>query len=570
MSVGSVTADQARYLCDSADIGYSQPERRSWYSNADEKGYVTSPQNADCSSLACGCVNFGLHVAYGVPWGHPAMLEIDDYWTGNMRGGLESRGFPEVHWDDNSMYPDGGFQDGDIVLSAANEGGTGHVVVIVDAANGYLSEAWIAEDGSIDGYAGDQTGGETRTVPYASHPVTVAGRWTSCHRFDAGQFLAKFPEFSGGSTAPAPAPAPAPPAQSAAPEHAHGIDVSSHQSDIDLSVTPADFVIVKVSEDDDYVNPAMNQQCAGAVTNGKRLGLYHFARPGDAVSQADYFLATAGGWALGNTALWLDWEANAVPQGPGWALAWLQRVESRTGRIPGIYMNGGALNGYDWSAVASRYPLWYAGGPDYSDYGAGYSDPTPPSLSWWGTPMIHQYTEDGRLPGWGGTLDLNRLASRAMWDSMAGASAAPADPHASERTDGYGVMAVTGEWSTRTAQRFARVMNAWDYPEVFAVANLARYLNSTVGEGHIEVLTGKKELPVDGAWTSDLYRVFQFWAWNYVPGLPECDVWQKYTPNWTFTDFVSGQWNRGTCAVFQEALNRSWGDTGRLMWDPNS
>ena len=169
MSVGTTTAGQARYLADTADIGYSQPERRSWFSNADELGYVTTQQNADCSSLACGCINYGLHVNYGVPWGHQALLEIDDFWTGNMRVGMEARGFSEVQWNDSDLTPAGGFRTGDIILSAANEGGVGHVVVVVeDGDDPLVSEAWIAEDGSIDGYAGDTTGQETRTVRYSS------------------------------------------------------------------------------------------------------------------------------------------------------------------------------------------------------------------------------------------------------------------------------------------------------------------------------------------------------------------------------------------------------------------
>ena len=151
MSVASVAARIARRICDVEDVGYSQPDRRTWYSVADWEGHVKSPQNADCSSLVCGAVNYGLHDAFGVPWGHEALLEIDDFWTGNMRGGLEARGFQEVPWEDASLYPDGGFQTGDVVLSVASEGGKGHVVIITDAASDLLSEAWIAEDGSIDG-----------------------------------------------------------------------------------------------------------------------------------------------------------------------------------------------------------------------------------------------------------------------------------------------------------------------------------------------------------------------------------------------------------------------------------
>ena len=116
MSVALVAARIARRICDVEDVGYSQPDRRTWYSVADWEGHVKSPQNADCSSLVCGAINYGLHDALGVPWGHKALLEIDDFWTGNMRGGLEARGFQEVPWEDANLYPDGGFQTGDVVL----------------------------------------------------------------------------------------------------------------------------------------------------------------------------------------------------------------------------------------------------------------------------------------------------------------------------------------------------------------------------------------------------------------------------------------------------------------------
>ena len=432
MSVGSVAAAQARYICDVADVGYSQPDRRTWYANADEAGYVTTPQNADCSSLVCGSICYGLHVAYGVPWGHPALPEIDGLWTGNMRQGLEARGYREVNWDDASLYPDGGFQVGDVVLSAGPEGGAGHVVIITDPAADYLSEAWIAEDGSIDGYAGDTTGGETRTVPYSSHPYTLTGKWTSCHRFDDSLFLSQWPEFAGAS-APAPAPAPAAPSASSEPTHAHGVDVSSHQTGIDFSVVPADFVIVKVTEGTWYVNSAWRDQVASALANGKRLALYHFADDDPIDQQIEFFLAHAADY-LGRVPLWLDWEADAVKLGPTAAQAWLDAVAARTGTTPGVYLNGLGMDSGDWAAVAARYPLWYAGGPSYSSYGQAYSDPVVPDVDYWGTPLVHQYTEDGYLPGWGSHLDLNRLRDRAAWDAMVGATA-PADTTTTDEDD---------------------------------------------------------------------------------------------------------------------------------------
>ena len=433
MSVQSVAAAQARYWADAGPgkplggthgVGYSQPNRRTVYELSDEAGWLTADADADCSSLTCGAINFGLHATYGVPWGHAALLEINDFWTGNLRSGLEARGFPEVPWDDADLYPAGGLQVGDILLSAANEGGRGHVVVVT--ADGYVSEAWLNSTGG-DGWdepgepIGDQTGGETRTVAYVGHPDTVNGRWTSCHRFSEARFLAQWPEFAGAS-APAPAPAPAAPSTSGEPTHAHGIDVSSHQAGIDFGVVPADFVIVKVTEGTWYVNSDWRDQVASALANGKRLGLYHFADDDDVSAQVEHFLGQIGDYA-GRVPLWLDWEADAVPLGPGAARAWLDAVAARTGTTPGVYLNGIGVDSGDWTTVAARYPLWYAGGPSYSSYGQAYSDPVVPDVDYWGAPLIHQYTEDGYLPGWGSHLDLNRLRDRAAWDAMVGATA---------------------------------------------------------------------------------------------------------------------------------------------------
>ena len=557
MTVQSVAAAIARRICDSENVGYSQPERRSWYANADWAGHVSSPQNADCSSLVCGAICYGLHDTYGVPWGHQALLEINDHWTGNMRGGMELRGFSEVPWNDADLTPAGGFRVGDVILSAANEGGVGHVVIVVeDGGDPLVSEAWIAEDGSIDGYAGDTTGQETRTVRYSTHPHTRAGRWTSCHRFSDQKFLSQWPSFTpkqGGQIKPAAAPAPArPAAQTSAPQHAHGIDISSHQGGLNVGAIWADFVIVKATEDDDYVNPYMVSQAQATLGASKRLGFYHFARPGDAAAQARYFVSAVGALRAKAT-LWLDWEANAVAQGPGWAKTFLDTVKSLTGATPGIYMNGSAVNGYGWSAVASQYPLWYAGGPNYSDYGSSYSDPAVPNVSYWGQPLIHQYTEDGRLPGYSGTLDLNRLRDRAAWDRMIGGGASASAP---SQPSGEAQLTVDGEYGAATIGRLKSVMGAVGYDEVYAVANLRRFLNKVVPSPTIRQLTGMDRLPEDRGWDAPMVKVFQYLvlAWN-KPGVPA---------GWSFGDWVDGDFGEATVKALQMALNASKANSFRL------
>ena len=69
---------------------------------------------------------------------------------------------------------------GDALLSERASGGVGHVALHI--GGGVLAEAWIDSHGS-DGWddpdepVGDQTGQETRQIPYADHPYTAAGLW---------------------------------------------------------------------------------------------------------------------------------------------------------------------------------------------------------------------------------------------------------------------------------------------------------------------------------------------------------------------------------------------------------
>ena len=562
MSVGSVTARIARRICDQEDVGYSQPDRRTWYANADWQGHVSSPQNADCSSLAAGAVCYGLHDTYGVPWGHPALLEINDFWTGNLRQGLEARGFDEVNWADENLTPDGGFKVGDIVLSAANEGGVGHVIVIdEDGYDPLESEAWIAEDNSIDGYLGDQTGGETRTARYSSHPHTQAGRWTSCHRFNEAKFFQQWPEFAKGK-ASAPGPAPATPA--AALAHAHGIDISSHQAGLHIAAIWCDFVIVKVTEGTGYENPFWRAQAEATLAANKRLGLYHFANDEDASEQAQFFLDRAKGYA-GRATFWLDWEGDALNLAPSDALVILNRMTAETGSTPGIYLNGEGMESGDWSAVAGRFPLWYAGGPNYASYGQAYSDPATPTVPYWGgNVLIHQYTEDGYLPGYNAHLDLDRLRDRAAWDQMIGGGhvtvSAPASP-APTAVDGQQRLDEDGEMGPATIARFQQVMGTpvdgeLDDDGSPAVERFQAFLNAVVGADAQQQLNGAPGLDVDGIAGPATWRTFQYlvmaWHPEYVPA------------GWDFGDWIDGEAGEATIRALQRALNNSHANSGHL------
>ena len=557
MSVGSVTARIARQVSENENVGYSQYRRRSWFAAADWAGHVPSAQDADCSSLACGAIDYGLHDTYGVPWGHQALLEINDFWTGNMRAGMEARGFRERTWPDENLCPDGGFQAGDIILSAGNEGGTGHVVIALeDAVDPLISESWISETGDIDGEPGDQTGEETRLKRYSAHPLTQRGAWTSCHRFDEALFFQQWPEFAGGKPATVPAPA--------APAHAHGIDISSHQGGLNIAAIWADFVIVKVTEGTGYINPFWQQQAEATLAAGKRLGLYLFANDEDPSEQARFFLDRAKSYA-GRATFWLDWEADAIGLGPGPALTILNQMASETGSTPGIYLNGQGMESGDWSAIAGRFPLWYAGGPNYASYGQAYSDPDVPTVPYWGgNVLIHQYTEDGYLPGYNAHLDLDRLRDRAAWDQMIGGGhvtvSAPASP-APTAVDGQQRLDEDGEMGPATIARFQQVMGTpvdgeLDDDGSPAVEAFQRFLNAVVGADAQQQLNGEPTLDVDGIAGPATWRTFQYLVMAWHP---------EYVPSdWDFGDWIDGEAGEATIRALQRALNNSHANSGHL------
>lgn len=408
-TVADASAAQARYWADVGDpysVGYSQPDRLNVYRDSDDAGYLTRDTNADCGTLVMGAVNYGLHQTYpALAWGHPVLFDLDDYWTGNLRGGLEARGYREVPWGDADLYPAGGFRVGDVVLSSGEEGGVGHVCMVVATSPTILvSEAWIAEDGSIDGYAGDTTGGETRTVAYATHLDTARGVWTSCHRFDPALFAAQHPDcVEGGAPAPAPS-TPAPPAGRPGP--LLGIDISNHQASLTtgaaLGAINPDFTIIMATQGDWFTNPLLGEQVDAALALGRPTGVYHYVDGSGVEAEASHFLDAVGPYS--DRVFWaVDWEAgeNDAWGDENYLRAVIDAIKARVGRRGLLYASSDAYPDAVQAATGSM--RWVA---QYADSDPTGWDKNPWSDGSWTAPM-HQYTGTGRVPGYDGNLDLN-------------------------------------------------------------------------------------------------------------------------------------------------------------------
>ena len=193
----------------------------------------------------------------------------------------------------------------------------------------------------------------------------------------------------------------------------HGVDISKWQAGLSLANIPSDFVIIKATEGVGYKDPSFNNFVQQAMTLGKRIGFYHFARPyaqsfNSPKSEADWFVSVVQPY-IGRAMLILDWEAERKSDA-AWAKAWLDRVKDLTGVTPVFYTYESCINSYNFSSIADAgYPLWVARYLDYIpdvNYNMAAAGPKP-KVKWWKHYFMWQWTSSGRLGDWGGNLDCN-------------------------------------------------------------------------------------------------------------------------------------------------------------------
>ena len=239
-----------------------------------------------------------------------------------------------------------------------------------------------------------------------------------------------------------------------------GIDISHHQKGIDLGAIDTDFVIIKATEGNGYTDEMCDTFYQKAKSLGKKLGVYHFARPdlgNTPEAEADWFVKETLGYHK-EAMLILDWESGNL-QDTTWARKWLDRVYSKTGVRPVIYMSASVMRSANWGdVVAGDYGLWVA------NYGS--NDGTPQDsvfdkypLKYWGFYALWQYTSVGRLSGYNGNLDLNYFSGdKSAWDKYAGgspSSSKPSNPVETKSTDDLAREVIAGKHGNGDARKQA-------------------------------------------------------------------------------------------------------------------
>lgn len=139
----------------------------------------------------------------------------------------------------------------------------------------------------------------------------------------------------------------------------NGIDVSHWQAGLNLKSTGAQFAIMKATDGTSMVDAECDTFYQQAKSAGILRGVYHFWEGGDPTAEADHFVNNTSGY-IGDAVLALDWEAGNLGDVSA-ARAFLDRVYSRTGVRPLIYMSQSVTTEHNWQTVVDgNYGLWVA------------------------------------------------------------------------------------------------------------------------------------------------------------------------------------------------------------------
>ena len=226
----------------------------------------------------------------------------------------------------------------------------------------------------------------------------------------------------GATPTPTPTPTPVPPAFANMTE---GIDISHWQGTISWPAVAAagkKFAFMKASESTDYTDPTYVTNRQQARSAGLYVGAYHFAQPstelGDAIAEADHFLATATP-ASGDLLPVLDLErSGSLSQVAltAWVQAYVGRIYERLGVHAIIYCSPNFWKNYmgdtTWFAANGYDILWVA-------HWTAAVTPLVPGGNWGGDGWTFwQYTSDGAVPGISGRVDLDRYRSKTLTSAL--------------------------------------------------------------------------------------------------------------------------------------------------------
>ena len=193
------------------------------------------------------------------------------------------------------------------------------------------------------------------------------------------------------------------------------IDISSYQADLNLVAVSSSIqgVIVKATQDTNYVNPYCDKHYQQAKSANLPRGFYHFAGNSDPLAESAFFYRNVMGYLHDGIPI-LDWEGK---QSVEWVNKFVRQFHNLTGIWCWIYANPWRFN---QGGVEQNCARWIA------DYPA-VQHPTFGQAAQWNCPkadgnvVAWQFCSDGKINGYGGNLDCSLYyGDKESWLKYAG------------------------------------------------------------------------------------------------------------------------------------------------------
>ncbi len=382
-----------------------------------------------------------------------------------------------------------------------------------------------------------------------------------------------------------------------------GIDIASYQKTMDCSKVDADFIIIKTSEDNHYVNPTWKQQAQQTLSSGKLLGLYHYIGGSGVDVEVANYVHQCKDYAK-KALICVDWErgSNTKYGNVAYLASVVRELEQELGVPIVVYCGPNEMKML--KKVLPECKFWiaqyaYASG---TGHGSGYQN-TPWNEGAYDC-LIRQYQSEGHIAGYSGNVDLNKLYGDAnAWRQAMGAAGSAAQPAQQSAPQGstldlaVGVMqGKYGDGDTRKAKlgsRYSEVQSFINHVSEASVTTLAsevvagRYGNGDIRKvilgskynAVMEIINGqhktnaKPQIAVDGklgpatikAWQSRLgvaadgvigpntIRAIQKWAGSVADGIMGPNTRKAVQKKLGVT--ADGSWGPQTIKALQTWLN---------------
>lgn len=228
----------------------------------------------------------------------------------------------------------------------------------------------------------------------------------------------------------------------------NGIDIASYQDGIDLNKVDCDFVIIKATQGESYINPSFKSMLDNAKESGKLIGVYHYINGIGYKKEMEHFYKTIKKY-IGNVIICLDWEEiqNSAWRDEKYLENCIKYLKKLTDVSPFVYASKSVFP----FALCSKYECgtWVA---QYANNNSTGFQQRPWNESAY-TCDIRQYSSTGIIKGYKKALDLNKAYfGKTVWNAWCKPKSSPKKTSKQVNIDNLVKKTLKGEYGNGVAR----------------------------------------------------------------------------------------------------------------------